>query len=79
MLMAVSNCELPPHDATDDARYDPDDIDVQHGAKRGFNYAGTAGINQTSPRYSRYSAAEDSKILRQPQMSQTLVNDYRIV
>ncbi len=61
----------------DDARYNPDDIDVQLDVKRGFDFAGTAEIDQSSPRYSRYSAAEDSKILRQPQISQTLVVDYR--
>jgi len=76
MLMVVSNCELPPHDTTDDARYDLDDIDVQPGAKRGFDYTETAEIDQSSPRYSHYSAAEDSKILRLPQISQTVVGDY---
>jgi len=77
MLMAISNCDLPPHDAMDDARYNPDDTDVQLDVKRGFDFAGTAEIDQSSPRYSRYSAAEDSKILRQSQISQTLVGDYR--
>jgi hypothetical protein len=77
MLMTISNCEFPPHNATDDARYDLDDVDVQLGAKREFDYAGTTKIDQSSPRYSHYSTAEDSKILRQPQISQTLVIDYR--
>ena len=75
--MTVSNCELPPHDATDNARYDPDDIEVQPRAKRALNYAETAKIDQSSPRYSRYSIADDSKILKQAQMSQTLVGDYQ--
>ena len=74
MLMAVSNCELPSHHVTtDDERYDPDDIDVQPGSKREF---GNTEINLSSPRYSHYSAAEDSKILRQPQISQIVIGDY---
>lgn len=77
MLIVIANCELPQRDTTDDARYDPDDIDVRPEAKRGFDCTVTAEIDQSSPRYSRYSTAEDSKILRQTQISQIFVSDYR--
>jgi hypothetical protein len=77
MLMVVSNCELPTHDATDDARYDADDIDVPLGDKSGFDYTGLPEIDRSSSRHSHYSAAEDSSMLRQPRISQTVVGDYR--
>ena len=76
MLMVVSNCELPSHGTTDNARYDPDEIDVQHGAKSGFDHNGLPEIDQSSLRHSHYSAAEESKILTQPRISQAVVGVY---
>ena len=79
MLMTVSNCELPPHDPTDDAMSDPDDVNIQPGAKRRFTHTGTTEIDQSSPRYSRYSGVEDCKILKQSQIYQASVGGCREV
>lgn len=71
LLMAVSSSEVPPYDPTDDATFDPDEIEVQ--TKR-FTYTGTTEIATPTRRYSRsrYSLPQEALLQTSPQRTSSV-------
>jgi hypothetical protein len=69
LLMAVSSSEVVPYDPSDDATFDPDEIEVR--PKR-FTYTGTVTEIEATPthRYSRsrYSITQEALVSNKPSL-----------